>query len=66
MRITIEQTEYNKKNKALIEISDDSDIFEAVEAMCGLLVAYGFHPKSVEDGILTKAEDYEIADNIKE
>jgi len=58
MIISIEYQEKDIQNKVTKEISNDSDIHEAMEAFCGLLVAYGYHPESVEDAILSKAEEY--------
>jgi hypothetical protein len=66
MKITIEYQGEENETKASIEISDDSDIHEVVESLSGLLVAYGFHPNSVRDGFLGKAEDYEIQDKTTE
>ena len=47
-------------NNVSKEISNESDIHEAMEAFCGLLVNYGYHPESVKDSILSKAEEYEL------
>ena len=45
--------------EASVAICDGSDVHEAVDAFVGVLVAYGYHPKSVEDGIIQKAYEYE-------
>ena len=46
MRLSI--TGSDKKVK--IEIDRDSDIFEVMEEVRGLLIAWGYHPTSVIDG----------------
>ena len=63
MRITIETTNDNPHlgmdlNKVTNELPDSSNIDEMMDALCGLLVAYGFAQESVKEGILSKAEEY--------
>ena len=64
MRITMEHQGDDTQLKTSVEISDGSNIHDVIDSLCGLLVVYGFHPKSVEDGILSKAE--ELEENIKD
>jgi hypothetical protein len=61
MKITIEDT---TNRKVSLECLDEVDIFEAIDNICGLLVSYGFHPESVKDGIIAKAEEYEDSKEI--
>jgi len=58
MKLSIEYQGEDTIQKATAEISNDSDIFEVFDSICGLLVSYGFHHSSVRDGILDKAEKY--------
>jgi len=50
--------------EAKISFHQDEDIHGYLEELCGLLVAWGFHPTSVQDGICALAEQYE--EDIKE
>ena len=66
MKITMETQGEVTQIKTSLEISDDSDINDAIDSICGLLVAYGYHPQSVSAGIISKAEEYQGEDNINE
>lgn len=55
MKITIQ----DEDRRVEIEISSDSDIHEAIGEICSLLIAWGYYPDSVKNGILSKAEEYE-------
>ena len=61
MRITIEAQDVESPRQVSIQVHDNSDIHDMVDDLCGLLIAYGFHPDSVEDGIIEKARCYEEA-----
>jgi len=54
MKITIQ----DKERRAEIECSLE-DIHSVVDELCNLLIAWGFHPESVKEGILGKGEEYE-------
>jgi len=60
MKITIENT---NALKVSLECIDEIDAFETITNICGLLVSYGFHPESVKDGIIAKAQEYEDSDD---
>lgn len=60
MKITIE----TDGRKISAEIADDVDIYDVIDIICGILVAYGFHPSSVERGIIQQAELYEQTNDI--
>ena len=62
MIISIDAPRYNRKST--IEIDVDSDIFDVIEDLCGLLVAHGYHPNSVKSGILAQAEEYNNEDSL--
>lgn len=62
MTITIK----GEGHRAEIEIPDGSDIHQAIDTMCYLLMAWSFHPESVKNGILLKAEEYENDESGKE
>ena len=64
MKITMEHQGEDSRLKASVEISDESDIHEVMDSLCGLLVAYGYHPESVSSGIISKAEKYADEDKI--
>jgi len=54
MKITIQDDE----RRAEVETNAVS-IDEVMDELCNLLLAWGFHPDSVKQGIFGKAEDYE-------
>ena len=71
MKITIENTNtnthYSSKRIASVETeNDDLDIFDMMDEIKNVLVAYGYHPKSVEDGITEKAHEIEDDYNIEQ
>ena len=39
--------------------TDVTDVHGVIDEICSLLIGWGFHPESVKEGILTKAEEYE-------
>jgi len=48
------------KNKEVnIVVSSDIGIYEIMDEIANLLIAYGFHPETVKNGFLGKVEDYE-------
>ena len=51
VRLIIEDTQYNRR--AVIEFEGEDVHCMIDEFMC-LLKAYGFHPNSIEDGIIAK------------
>lgn len=55
-----------KNNDRKVELSfpEDGDIYAYLEEVSHLLIAWGFHPDSVKDGICALAEGYE--EEIKE
>ena len=62
MRITIEATneQFIKETgpcKATLELSDESDIYEVKEAVERVLIAYGFHPNTVDEAFETEQDD---------
>ena len=59
MKITIEAQREETELKVTLEISDDSTSDEVVDNFCNLLAAYGYHPESIKDSIISKAEEYE-------
>lgn len=50
--------EYDENNKVIKETTAEI-IHEVIDEIADLLVAYGFTSKTVEDGILAKAEEIE-------
>jgi len=42
-----------------LSFNQDEDIYNYIEELTHLLVAWGFHPSSVQDGICALAEQYE-------
>lgn len=46
----------DKQKRVEIEIPSDSDIHDVMDEVCNLLVAWGFHPDSVKEGINTRAD----------
>ena len=42
-----------------LSFNQDEDIYNYLEELTHLLVAWGFHPSSVQDGICALAEQYE-------
>ncbi len=54
MKITIQ----DEGRKVKIE-TQETEVKRVLDEICNLLIAYGFHPESVKDGIFSKAEDYE-------
>ena len=42
-----------------LSFNQDEDIYNYLEEVAHLLVAWGFHPSSVQDGICALAEQYE-------
>ena len=71
MKITIENTNinthYSSKRIASVETeNDDLDIFDMIDEIKNVLVAYGYHSKSVEDGIIEKAHEIENDYNIEQ
>ena len=54
MKISVEHEE-----RIVTIISKAVDIYEMLEEMIYCLLALGFHPESIKDGILAKAEEYE-------
>ena len=68
MRITIETTAKENltvpRRIASIETeSDNIGIDEVISEFINVLTAYGFHYKSVENGIIDKAEEIQVAQN---
>ena len=61
MRITIQ----DKDRKAEVEC-EAVTIHEVIDEVCNLLLAWGFHPDSVKNGIIEKAEEYENDESKKE
>ena len=55
----MEYQEEGYRKKVTSEISDESDVHDTLDEILGLMVAYGFHQKSIEDAILVKAEQYD-------
>jgi hypothetical protein len=47
-----------------LSFNQDGDIYNYLEELFNLLVAWGFHPDTVKDGICALAENYE--EEIKE
>ena len=48
--------EYNEKSK--IEITTDAEtIYEVMDEIEKALIAYGFHPDTVKEGFIEKAEN---------
>ena len=39
-------------------VTNAVDIYEVLEELVHCLLALGFHPESIKDGILAKAEEY--------
>ena len=56
----------DETRKASIEISDDSNINDTLNSLCGVLVSYGFHPDSIDRAILEKAEEIKDTEEKKE
>lgn len=57
MRITIE----TYKRKYIVEDEyDDHNIFEIIDMLNDLLISVGYHPNSVQEGFIQKAEEYQI------
>jgi len=48
----------DKDRKVEVECSV-VDIHQVIDELCSLLIAWGFHPESVKNGIFGKAEEYE-------
>lgn len=61
MIITLEDSNRNEHyRKVQIETpSDEMEIGELLDTICDTLMAYGFHPSTVADGVISKAEEYE-------
>lgn len=50
MRVTLENTESERKSKTIIEVNnDDLNIDEAIEMIASALIAFGYHPDNVYD-----------------
>ena len=56
----------DETRKASIEITDDSNIYDTLNSLCGVLVSYGFHPDSIDRAILEKAEEIKDTEEKKE
>ena len=57
MTLTLKSTDSGRKVE--ITCSEDSDIFEIMVEIRGLLVAWGYHPNSIVDGCTAIVEEYE-------
>ena len=56
--------EYDENNR--IEITNNAEtIFEVIDEIEKALIAYGFHPNTVKDGFLGKAEEIETNERIE-
>lgn len=55
----------DKDRKVEVECSLTLDIYAMLDEICSLLVAWGYHSKSIEDAIITKAEEYENSSSEK-
>jgi|WetSurSiteA1Bulk_404760.scaffolds.fasta_scaffold13409_5 hypothetical protein len=60
MKISIEHyVGQPEEQKATLEISDESDVFELVDAFFRLGIAIGYHPESMLDGFNSLLENNE-------
>ena len=58
MKIILEQNDLEIAKKR-IEIETDAEVIhDVMKEIRGALIAYGFHPNTVKDGILSLAEEY--------
>lgn len=55
----------DKDRKVEIECSSGLTADLIIDEICALLIAWGYHSKSVEDAIITKAEEYEDSNSEK-
>ena len=58
MKIIFEY-EGNTAGKKVEITTDAEDIYEVIDEIQSALIAYGFHPNTVRDGFLGKAEQIE-------
>jgi hypothetical protein len=55
MKISIE----NEDKKIIIEVNNDLNIYEVLNEIKGLLVSYGYHNSSVEEGFIDIGQQIE-------
>ena len=63
MTLTLKSTDSGRKVE--ITCSEDSDIFEMMTEIRGLLIAWGYHPTSILDGCQAMIEEYEEKEEFK-
>jgi len=66
MIISIQHQGKDTQLRVTVEITDGSTSDEVIDSLCGLLVAYGYHPESIKSSIILKAEEYCGEDDINE
>ena len=59
MQIMMQNNDQARPIKVEITISDEADIYEVMETLDGLLVAFGFHAETVERGHQYVVEQHE-------